>query len=70
VLSRTLGARAIRSTKFEIELRGARFLFTGRGFGHGAGLCQVGALARLRAGATPAEVFGRYYPGATLVRLR
>lgn len=70
VLSRSLGATAIRSTKFEITRRGSRFVFAGRGFGHGAGLCQVGALARVRAGATASQVLGHYYPGASLVVLR
>jgi stage II sporulation protein D len=70
VLSRTLGATAIRSTKFEITRQGSRFVFSGRGFGHGAGLCQVGAMAHIRAGATPAQVLARYYPGTSLVVLR
>lgn len=66
VLSRPLGPRAIRSTMFDVRrVRGA-FIFEGRGFGHGVGLCQVGALARLRAGAQPADVLRRYYPGTTL----
>jgi stage II sporulation protein D len=70
VLSRSLGATAIRSTKLEISRRASRFVFAGRGFGHGAGLCQVGALARVRAGATSSHVLGHYYPGASLVVLR
>lgn len=70
VLARTFGARALRSTRFEVERIGSRYVFEGHGFGHGVGLCQAGALARIRAGATPRQVLGRYYPGTALVRLR
>jgi hypothetical protein len=43
-------------------------MFSGRGYGHGVGLCQAGALARLRAGATPADVMRYYYPGVVVGR--
>lgn len=66
VLSRRFGARAVRSTLFGIRRAGGAFVFEGRGFGHGVGLCQAGALARIQAGAKPADVLRRYYPGTTL----
>ena len=56
VLSRAFGPRAIRSTLFDVRRTGATLTFSGRGYGHGVGLCQAGALARLRAGATPGDV--------------
>ena len=68
VLSRAFGPRAIRSTLFDVRRTGATFTFSGRGYGHGVGLCQAGALARLRAGATPSDVVGYYYPGTALER--
>jgi stage II sporulation protein D len=67
-LTRAFGVRAIRSTLFEIDRDAKAFTFSGRGFGHGVGLCQAGALARLRGGASPAEVLKYYYPGTTLAR--
>jgi stage II sporulation protein D len=66
VLSQRFGPRAVRSTLFEIRREGDAFVFEGRGFGHGVGLCQAGALARLQAGAKPADVLRRYYPGTSL----
>jgi stage II sporulation protein D len=69
LLSAAFGPRSVRSTMFRIERSGARFVFSGRGFGHGVGLCQVGALARIEAGDSPARVLQHYYPGTTLVRL-
>ena len=70
VLTRAFGAKSIKSTRFQVEREGDRFIFTGRGYGHGVGLCQAGALAWLRAGARPDQVLSRYYPGTRLVVLR
>jgi stage II sporulation protein D len=70
VLTQVFGARTIKSTWFEIRLEGATFVFEGRGFGHGVGLCQAGALARVQAGATPLAVFELYFPGTTLKSMR
>lgn len=66
VLSKILGARSIRSTAFEIQKQANAYRFTGRGFGHGVGLCQAGAFARIRAGATTGEVLKKYFPGASM----
>lgn len=69
VLARAFGARSIRSTSFDVRLDGATFVFEGRGFGHGVGLCQAGALARIRAGARVPSILERYFPGTKLVVL-
>jgi stage II sporulation protein D len=68
ILTREFGARTIRSTLFDVRRDRDWFTFSGRGFGHGVGLCQAGALARLRSGATPTQVFRNYYRGTLLVR--
>lgn len=68
-LTRAFGATSIRSTRFDVRRVNDAFIFEGRGFGHGVGLCQAGAFARIRAGATPAAVLQRYYPGTRLLRL-
>lgn len=60
------GPDSIRSPRFAVARDGQRFVFEGRGLGHGAGLCQRGALARLAAGSTVADVLGHYYPGTRL----
>ena len=70
VLGEALGARTVRSTWFDVRRTGATFVFEGRGFGHGVGLCQAGALARVRAGDTLTAILEHYYPGTRLVRLR
>ena len=70
VLNRTFGVKAIRSTRFQITRSGQRFVFAGQGYGHGVGLCQAGAYARLKAGARPEQVLARYYPGTRLIVMR
>ncbi len=60
------GPLAIRSTWFTVKRAGARFVFEGRGFGHGVGLCQTGALARARAGESARDILAVYYPGAAI----
>jgi len=70
ILRSVLGARfgftRIKSTKLEIRRRNDYFLITGTGFGHGAGLCQTGAMARAEAGHPTTQIISTYYPGSTL----
>jgi stage II sporulation protein D len=68
VLTRALGVKTVRSTLFSVRKTRDMFVFSGKGFGHGVGLCQSGALARLKAGASPDEVLAHYFPGTTLRR--
>jgi stage II sporulation protein D len=44
-------------------------LFTGRGWGHGVGLCQVGAYGMARAGADYREILKKYYKGIKIAKL-
>jgi stage II sporulation protein D len=46
-----------------------RFVFTGKGWGHGVGLCQVGAFGMAQAGATWEQILKHYYTGIRLDRL-
>jgi len=69
-VSEALGALALRSTLFSVSRSADRFVFEGRGFGHGVGLCQTGALARARAGQSPRDILAFYYPGTALTRGR
>lgn len=64
------------STWFEIESYKSRAgildsaVMTGRGTGHGVGMCQTGAIGRARAGKTYREILEHYYPGIRLERVR
>jgi stage II sporulation protein D len=66
VLVRTFGPRSVRSARFTVTREHDAFVLEGTGFGHGAGLCQAGALAQLRAGVLVADVVAHYYPGVTI----
>jgi stage II sporulation protein D len=46
-----------------------RFVFTGKGWGHGVGLCQVGAFGMAASGATFEQILQHYYSGITLHKL-
>jgi stage II sporulation protein D len=69
VLTRAFGPRSLRSTWFSVSRRRREFVFTGRGYGHGVGLCQTGALARLRAGQSLTSVLAHYFPGTSIVKI-
>ena len=59
-----LGWNKIPSTWFEVSRDGDRFLFHGRGWGHGVGLCQKGAAVMAAEGRTAAQILSQYFPGA------
>ena len=42
------------------------FLVTGRGYGHGVGMSQYGALGFAQNGATYDQILAHYYPGTEL----
>ena len=44
------------------------FRFQGRGWGHGVGLCQIGACTLAREGASAETILGFYYPGTKVVK--
>jgi stage II sporulation protein D len=64
----TFGPRALLSTRFAIARDGRALIFTGTGYGHGVGLCQLGAAVRARRGDSPATILAAYYPGTSLTR--
>lgn len=68
-LNQALGGQRVLSTRFDIERTGRAYALTGSGFGHGVGMCQVGAAARARRGDSLLAIVGAYYPGARVVTL-
>jgi SpoIID/LytB domain protein len=44
-------------------------VFHGAGFGHGVGMCQMGAIGMANAGKTHAQILGHYYRGTHLHKL-
>ena len=68
---RTLG---IRENLFFLDAQRSRasghesWVFTGRGWGHGVGMCQVGAYGMALAGYSYRQILGHYYPGTRIAR--
>ncbi len=62
-----LNPEKIRSTLFTqvTKLQGG-YLFTGRGWGHGVGMCQWGAKGQAEQGKEYREILAYYYPGTNL----
>ena len=68
LIGRRLGWEKLKSTAFEVRREGGDFLFEGRGFGHGVGLCQAGAARMAEAGFDYRRILAHYYPGTELVQ--
>ena len=66
-IRRTLGG--LKSSLFEVTKDGDTFVFRGAGFGHGVGMCQMGAIGMATAGKTHAQILGHYYRGTHLHKL-
>lgn len=56
----------IKSLLFDAHEAGGKFVFTGRGRGHGVGLSQIGAIRMGEQGKSMKEILEFYYPGTTL----
>lgn len=61
-----LGALVLRSTAFTLTTTAGGARFVGRGFGHGIGMCVVGAGRRAARGETSRAILAQYYPGLQL----
>jgi stage II sporulation protein D len=64
-----LGYTRLKSLDFQVEKTAQGYVFTGRGYGHGAGLCQWGAKALADGGRGYRAILSHYYPGAELQQL-
>jgi SpoIID/LytB domain protein len=63
IVGRTLSWQLIKSTAFEVRRTSGGFRFSGRGSGHGVGLCVIGSVHLAARGQTPEEILRRYFPG-------
>ncbi len=59
---------SLKSTFFVLSRQpssaGVKYVFTGAGWGHGVGLCQIGAMEMARGGAPFREILSHYYSGS------
>jgi stage II sporulation protein D len=67
-IRRALSQSHLYSSAFVVDKEGGRFVFRGAGWGHGVGLCQIGAAVMADQGKTYKEILAHYYRGANLRR--
>jgi peptidoglycan hydrolase-like amidase len=68
-LVRRLGWNTVPGDDFIMEKEGDQMVLKGAGMGHGIGLCQAGAKAMARSGASFREILAHYYPNVSIVSL-
>jgi stage II sporulation protein D len=56
----------LRSTFFSVYAKGDSIIFKGRGYGHGVGLCQEGAMMMAAKGFNYREIINFYYSGVII----
>ena len=67
-IRRTLSESHLFSSAFIVEKTPDGFILLGAGWGHGVGLCQIGAAVMAAKGYTYREILRHYYPGTDLGR--
>ena len=65
-IRRTLSETHLYSSSFEVEKQENTFILHGSGWGHGVGLCQIGAAVMGAKGYNYKEILHHYYPEASL----
>jgi len=68
-IRRWLSRSHLYSSAFIVFAQGKRFTFHGAGWGHGVGLCQVGAAAMANAGFSAEQILGHYFQGVALKKI-
>ena len=63
------GKMILWSSLFDLSVRSNSVILIGKGFGHGVGLCQWGAIALSRKGWNYKDILNHYYPGTEAGKL-
>ena len=70
MVRKILSESHLKSSAFSIVwTKDDRLVLEGRGWGHGVGLCQIGAAVMASRGYGYDEILQHYYPGTSLERL-
>jgi len=65
-IGRHFGWNQVRSDLYNVETAEDSIIFTGRGAGHGVGLCQAGAEQMAKEGMSYRRILEFYYPGTSV----
>jgi stage II sporulation protein D len=69
LVNQRFGGRMLQSTRFTVRETAGTYVFDGTGYGHGVGLCQLGALNRARRGDSVGDIVRAYFHGAQVVKI-
>ena len=69
IIRKWLSESHLKSSAFSPKWDGDRLVLEGSGWGHGVGLCQIGAAVMGARGYSYDKILGHYYPGATIERI-
>ena len=65
-IRRILSETHLKSSAFEVEMTAEKVILKGSGWGHGVGLCQIGAAVMASKGYTYRQILEHYYPKSIL----
>ena len=65
-IRRMLSESHLKSSAFDVEFTDENVILHGSGWGHGVGLCQIGAAVMASEGYTYRQILEHYYPGSEL----
>ena len=68
-IRRVLSETHLYSSAFDVEKKNGMFVLNGRGWGHGVGLCQIGAAVMGERGYKYDDILLYYYRGAKIMKL-
>ena len=68
-IRRALSETHLYSSAFDVEKQGDQFILHGKGWGHGVGLCQIGAAVMGDRGYRYDEILLYYYRGAVVTKI-
>ena len=63
------GKSILWSTLFDVSVNSNTIIISGKGYGHGVGLCQWGAIALSRKGWNYAEILDHYFSGTSVEKI-
>ncbi len=65
-IRRALSTSHLKSSAFEVTIEGDNIILRGRGWGHGVGLCQIGAAVMASKGFAYKDILKHYYADADI----
>jgi stage II sporulation protein D len=62
-----VGYSTLKSTKFTVTYNSPNYIFSGKGYGHGVGMCQRGAIGMANAGKKYDEIIKHYFTSNVVI---